>query len=331
MSRRRSDWTRVVLVRDRVRLLPKVGEGWLPVDYENDLLGCGVFGCVYSLPEKKLVLKVTSDGSEAFLAEVALRSGNPPGLCAYSQPIRTSTPAGNVWLVWRERVEDRFFYKDVRQDAKELSEAIKAKCETGVLSEAKFRLSTMLWRKGTPLGNAAKELELAKSCSFSLASAFATAVATGKSPWHMVRRIQEAIPWAEANFVEPRDSDLWPKYSRKPYEGEAELALNVLCYRYHLGRAAAYAPIAPMCETLLALVDQGVMACDLNADNIAWLRGHWRLFDGGFTIPIDERWRPLWEKVGADSARWFHRGAEWEKILGAFGMLTDEEAEFEPF
>ncbi len=85
--------------------------GPLPVETGGVMeeYGCGAYGCVLRTRTQGTVLKITTDGSEAFFAQGAMELARdkgswPPGIVEYSSVLALSEKYGHrpVFLLWRE-------------------------------------------------------------------------------------------------------------------------------------------------------------------------------------------------------------------------------------
>lgn len=119
-------WVDAVMISVWDELQSTVGSKALPVPYESgdDLpvtfreYGCGSWGCVYPTSTDGLVVKVTSDESEAAFIQDAIneakRYGFPEGMVRYYMVAKVSgakrlSPRGDeynsIYVIWREGVD----------------------------------------------------------------------------------------------------------------------------------------------------------------------------------------------------------------------------------
>lgn len=82
----------------------EVPASWLPVPGEPEL-GCGVYGCVYQTADPSVVLKLTSDDTEAEFAQHIRPMMAPDIAVRYHKtiPLSHKSPRGAwLFLLWRE-------------------------------------------------------------------------------------------------------------------------------------------------------------------------------------------------------------------------------------
>lgn len=121
----RTPWVDKSMERVWERLTPHVDEAWLP-ELDGDALkvvrgiaqptfsvqeyGCGYYGCVLPTRTEGLVLKVTSDASEAMFAQGAINLREwPLGMVQYKKVIALAgekRKRRNLFLLWREEAHD---------------------------------------------------------------------------------------------------------------------------------------------------------------------------------------------------------------------------------
>lgn len=102
--------------------------GWMPVEMADstpkrrrvDVFGCGHYGCVMPTHMPGLVIKISSDMSEAAFVNFAVRLGEwPPGIVKYHALVELpgSFRGRNVSVIWREEAFDVGMVHDTGQDA----------------------------------------------------------------------------------------------------------------------------------------------------------------------------------------------------------------------
>jgi hypothetical protein len=97
---------------DRVRGV--VPEKWLPTRAGRSAkkfeeLGCGAFGCVMPTSDPEVVLKLTSDKSEAQFARIATEFDWVPGIVTYHKVVQVEGATYRrrpIYLLWRQVAED---------------------------------------------------------------------------------------------------------------------------------------------------------------------------------------------------------------------------------
>ncbi len=97
-------WVRKALKASWSEMAAAVRPEWLP-DQDADDLGCGHYGCVLATDDPGVVLKITSDPTEADFVQLALSLGGlPDGLVDYHEVLLLdfSYRKRKVWAIWRE-------------------------------------------------------------------------------------------------------------------------------------------------------------------------------------------------------------------------------------
>lgn len=112
-------WTRKFLTDnwDTIRQGSMPGGEWMPVEAPGstpkrrlvDALGCGHYGCVFLTNTPGLVIKVSSDASEAEFIKAAVKLGEwPVGIVRYQAVLDLpgSHRGRPVFIIWREEAFD---------------------------------------------------------------------------------------------------------------------------------------------------------------------------------------------------------------------------------
>jgi hypothetical protein len=112
-------WTRKFLADnwDTIRQGSMPGGEWMPVEGPGstpkrrlvDALGCGHYGCVFSTNTPGLVIKISSDASEAEFVKAAVKLGEwPVGIVRYQAVLDLpgSHRGRPVFIIWREEAFD---------------------------------------------------------------------------------------------------------------------------------------------------------------------------------------------------------------------------------
>jgi hypothetical protein len=113
-------WVTEVIARNYKLLEGAVRPAWLPtlanvrvltkstVVAEFREYGCGTFGCVYPTLDQNVVMKVTTDDTEAEFAAYLYPTMTEDVTVAYHQTVRTNDQHnGNpIYLLWREAAEN---------------------------------------------------------------------------------------------------------------------------------------------------------------------------------------------------------------------------------
>lgn len=136
------------------RVARAVPEEWLPTRAARSRskfveLGCGVFGCVMPTSDPKVVLKLTSDVSEAKFAAVAQKVGDRvPGIVGYHKVVHVEGFAYRkrpIYLLWRQAAKDVGFLQSIAwgspggdYDRREASEAAVLLRQLKLTSEVAF-------------------------------------------------------------------------------------------------------------------------------------------------------------------------------------------------
>lgn len=106
-------WTLRFLTDNWDAIAKDVKPGWMPVEGAasterrrlSDALGCGHYGCVFSTNTPGLVMKVSSDPSEAEFIKAAIQIGDwPDGIVRYQAVLDLPGSHRNrpVFVIWRE-------------------------------------------------------------------------------------------------------------------------------------------------------------------------------------------------------------------------------------
>jgi len=100
-------WDRVKAAAPRASWVPRLEEGKTPSVVE---FGCGVYGCAVPTHDPNVLVKMTSDPSEAAFAVIAMKLGSwPPGIvryyAAYNVP-NVTYKKRPVAILWRDEATD---------------------------------------------------------------------------------------------------------------------------------------------------------------------------------------------------------------------------------
>lgn len=166
-------WTRRFLTDnwDSIRRGSMPNGEWMPVEAPGskpkarliDALGCGHYGCVFATNTPGLVMKVSSDPSEAEFIQAALKIGEwPEGIVKYQaiQEIPGSFKGRPVFVIWREEAYDlgkldmsHYAYREFAayheaylNAARVIREMSRKPTFAKQLAEAKSRFDDWAWR-----------------------------------------------------------------------------------------------------------------------------------------------------------------------------------------
>lgn len=325
-------WVSAPLLRAGPAIERALGEGLLPIASSYypagpDVLGRGGFGYVLQTRTPGVVMKVTVDGSEAFLAE-ALRklSGSWPGLPQYvAEALRVDLPevyeTEPVWIVWRKDTPP----PTLEGVAKEAVEKVRSRFDIDELNfepdRVKRRAARERYREEMRQagGPEIEDVRALQQCGMTVISLFSTVHSHGGSMADAFRMLRGTAAWARRAF-DPSFQDHWGwSFCRQRDVGLAgEASVALLGYEMLLGRLAIGCLMPELAKSLLRLLEAGVIVGDVQADNVSAAQRPATLFDGGFTVPIDAKWSVLWDKTDVRVARWFDHGARhrpWEMWL----------------
>lgn len=309
-----------------------LGEGFLPVASSyypagSDVLGRGGFGYVLQTRTPGVVMKITVDGSEAFLVEVLRKIGGSwPGLPQYvAEAMRVDLEAGNepVWIVWRKDTPPPTLDETVNKAISQVHERYPFDLEFTEKDRTKRRelrkRKTAAERKS---GDGEREdLRGLMGAGMTVASAVSSMARRGASIAESIRAIRGQVAWAQRVFDPSFESWSGWRFAK----GESDLnaiegaAVALLGYEMLLQSLATGGLVPELAQSMLRLLNAGVMICDVQADNVSAAVQPHTLYDGGFTLPIDPKWVGLWEQTDVRVARWFDHNARsrpWEAWIG---------------
>lgn len=128
-----------------------VRRDWRPVDF-TDSLGCGHYGCVLTVDDPNVVMKLTTDPTEVRFIKQAMSFGEwPEGIVEYLAIAKTGKQhrKRDVWAIWREAAFD------VGLDLRPTGDKY--------VDRAVRDFSDRLWQFKTQADNARKILQRAKN------------------------------------------------------------------------------------------------------------------------------------------------------------------------
>ena len=314
-------WAASVLYEAMPAIEKRLGPGFLPAGEQlypagPDEYGEGGFSAVFPCARAGMVCKVTVDGSEAFLVEVLRKMGHLPGLPRYEAEAMKLTRAGEpVWIVWRQDLPAPTVYTDVGRRKQGIRH--RYPIDEILFGKDKARRRDMSERCERESAEAGvtdeRDLKAAQQAGLSIANLFVSM--KDRSIASAQRILRGHMAWA-ARVFEPTCEDEWSGW-RFMKRGESDLnsgeraALNVLAYEMLLGRLAVGRLVPEMAQSLLKLLEQGVLVCDVDPQNVSAARRPYTLFDGGFTFPLDGRWSGLWDSVGPRTERFWNHDARY--------------------
>ena len=260
------------------------------------------------------VLKVTIDGTECLLDEAMRVAGIRKALPPYVvEPLRVDYRGESMWLLWRKDTPPPNL-RDARDQLVSLRDvAMGGEDEADrLLFEGARTKREIAWAKRVKLDqefHLGEFDELAALNQAGLCYALSTGYAMGKglTMREAIRRIQAVMPWAQKQF----DPEYTGGYSgwqytrdRREHHFPDSVAVCLLAFEFHLQRLAVGKIMPELAQSLLGLLEAGVICCDIQADNISAAGPISTLFDGGFTLPTDDRWLDFWDHIGARTDRW---------------------------
>jgi hypothetical protein len=263
----------------------------------EQLYGCGGFSCVVD-DGPGMVFKVTADGSEAFFAVAQRGLGlNLPGIVTFVKVANVEL-ARRVWVLERQEVTMPNLWAWAREASPSL--------------EPGERISAWARRMQSHETAEAELLSEAQQCGLAVASVMWDVATKGGGVPEFLARIKPHEKWAAEHFA-PKKSGISWYYGDDRHNGQDQVAaVRLLGFRFHLEKLAAGRLCPELAKALLRWLDEGIMLCDVNPDNVARDEsGVWTLYDCGFAVPMAEGWNEAWKAVGADPTVWWNR---WEVL-----------------
>lgn len=326
-------WVAGALVAALPQIESVLGPDFLPEDGRfpagPDVLGHGAFGYVMRARKPGVVMKLTIDGSEAFLCEALRQVGRMPGLPHYiGEAVRIACRGEKAWIVWRKDTPPPTLQAECGRRDSRVSARYRT-YEHAAAEAMRAGEGRDLWRElDQKHGRLQREegavecthLEGLNSAGLGIASQIAHRMRSGRASIADVQRqIKSAGPWAERVFQPYFGGhfDRW-RYSLDPEARDPgypyEVALRLLGYEFHLDNLAIGTLMPDLARSLLRLKQEGIVILDVQADAISAAGEMPTLFDGGLTLPVHSRWGRLWEQVGAQPIWWDHdaRTRAWE-------------------
>jgi hypothetical protein len=320
-----------VLVHAGETIEKRYGERFLPqpayYPAGPDVLGSGGFGYVLQARAPGVVMKVTVDGSEAFLAEALHQLGGDwPGMPFYvAEPMRIDQHGEPVWIVWRKDTPPPTIEDVINTAVSAVIDRfpLDLDMDPTLKREKRRALRAERGRAEAEAGGKEKEdLSTLMQCGMSVVSMISEVVRKGGDLRSALRVLRNHGPWARRAF-DPSYEDSWTgwRFARRESDMSAaeSAALRLLGYEMLLGRLAIGRKVPELAQSLARLLDEGIIVCDVQPPNVSAAVSPASLFDGGFTVPLYEKWLPLWSQIGVREKRWFDHDARyrpWEKWIG---------------
>lgn len=134
-------------------VLDSIQPDWRPTTLEP--LGCGFYGCVYPTPAPDVVLKLTTDPSEAAFVTAAMRIHGdrfPPGIVHYYRiDATTSSHDGRgAYLIWREAADHVGTWLSVLNDTYGATSVAEGRSYLRVFYDGGATLRELLEASGNP-------------------------------------------------------------------------------------------------------------------------------------------------------------------------------------
>lgn len=313
------DWVLDAIERSYEPIVALHGPAMLPSS--PILLGAGAFGCVLPTHDPAWVCKVSIDGSEAFLARAQAAAGlRGKGVCEYLEPVRTTSPAGPLWIMWRRAVGmpnfETWYYDNFRPPKSSEDKWDKMMFGSDRSLEESLRLQKK-WTTDRGLDGFEKLGEVQQAgmtVAFALSSFLLEDMGTPADFSNALRsRGREA-----ASLFNPVKKGIYWCYTEQDTWDDSVLtaAIRLLAYRWLLERLHGNILVGSLARALTKYLDRGLVLADCQPDNLGMLDGDWTLFDGGFTVPIHPRWDELWMQEGIRTRLWTanDRIDVWQKL-----------------
>jgi len=313
-------WANAILYEAAPSIERSFGRGFLPAGEQlypagPDEHGTGGFSAVFPCEKPGLVMKVTVDGSEAFLAEVLRKLGPMPGLPHYErEPMRLERDGEPVWIVWRKDLPPPNLAREM--DAR--GAQVRDRYPEDRLWASKHGGRQYAWEQYAKAREAVglteeSDLGHAKNAGLTVSSIFTASEAHGSGIEGAQRSLRGQMAWAVRVFEPTYRDEMWgwrwtAKNERELSTSERS-ALELLGFEFIMNRLARGKLVPEMAQSLLRLVEEGVLVGDVNPDNVSAGVRPYTLFDGGFTLPLDPKWNGLWHSVGPRIERWWDHEA----------------------
>ena len=226
-----------------------------PVTLHADELGCGHYGCVLQTPDPAVVVKLTTDHSEAAFVKLLLARGlHEPGLVRYREIVRLPSEHKGlpIYAIWREAAEDVGGVFTCRYDVYVFGRA--GTCE----DVDRFASHLMRFKLAA---NCVRNLLLPQRGARGVRDVFLWGLL--EAARHVTREAAELVYVNDETGVVAWDS--------APY-GPGKMETDVAACLLACGRAAEMMAETVagrlIGRTLLALIQQGMLLTDVHAGNI---------------------------------------------------------------
>lgn len=272
------------------RVEAQVERAWMPElepgrKFSVDELGCGYYGCVMRTAEPDLVLKISTDITEAMFAQNAINLGDwPEGIVRYNQVVAlggVSHRKRPVFLLWREEAFNIGFPGKMVWGGYEgtLSDYERRSAETLMWNLASFRDYAQVVRSLTLKSNPATVVADAKRYE-----QFAYDFVAERTEYRGDKVIIAAPRLkAEARLTFGRDTPRAVAVALRCCELISEIMENTYMNDTIGGALSFYQA-------------QGVLLADVHADNVGQVRREGEgyelnaITDPGHAIPLQDRW-----------------------------------------
>lgn len=268
-------WTTRAVAKDWDRLSDLVGADWMPslskphasrkgeLVAQLDTLGCGAYGCVLETEDSDVVLKVTTDASEAeFATKVLPKMGQvaQAGFVRYlnATPLESRHERRPLYALWRD-----------------------AASEVGKVGSAKGITDRLLGRKRkTLLDLIAHSWEAAQ-----------VALETVLDADDLAGEIYDAALVADRWAYEPGETPEAVVDKLDEISDPGEKLAAALSYFESANRAMYGTDLDKVGRALNALLAEGVFVADVHEGNLGKVSGQWVITDPGNAIVLPSPWR----------------------------------------
>lgn len=246
-------WDRVRAAAPRPSWVPQLMKGETPRVEE---FGCGVYGCAVPTHDPNVLVKMTSDPSEAAFAVIAMKLGSwPAGIvryyAAYNVP-NVTYKKRPVAILWRDEATD--VGRVTRNATRDPEQAALVKSLAAYLQ----------------LAGSLRELLLA------------AAARTPEEPWRLIREAEGKRAWASEQFEELYEAGRIVNYS-----GGEKIAgiLRLLSLVEDEMRDTPFQ--RSLGEALSFYRRHGIVLADVNTGNIGMRDGSVVITDPGHAVPLE--------------------------------------------
>jgi hypothetical protein len=268
-------WTTRAIAKEWDHLSKKVGPEWMPVLSEPhasrkgdliatlDTLGCGAYGCVLETSDPSVVLKITTDASEAEFAMQVLPRTSEEAQDGFVRYLDATELAAHherrpLYALWRQSAE-----------------------KVGQIGAAKGIADRLVGRSRKSL------LRLVAHSWESAQVALALLVEADDYAGELYGEALLAPRW---EYDSVRD---WSRVGdeMEDIEDDGERLGAALSYFQAVNRAMDGTPLGRVGRALNALLADGIFVADVHEGNLGMVDGAWVITDPGNAVILPQPWR----------------------------------------